>query len=364
MSLMDSGEHEEPMSDTFLMARRRCLEVPLTLIEDVEDFKTVMLGVDRGLKDRRLAETSAQEQVSSACDALARSLREHIQREPYVECAIGKYVFRESFPYLSRSRFVDRAYAKPRGYAGDFATIDMLYQECAEGDGRIGPLIDRWVRQLPAARAVKNRRALLGDAITRLARAWVGHGPMPITSLASGPAREVFDVLTGPDPADVLATCVDIDELAVAFASDMAKQLGVADRVVCARDNVVRMIQGRGHVRLRPQALIYSVGLTDYLPDSVVHQLINWGYENLLPGGTFIIGNVVPSNPDKAYMDHVLEWPLIHRSAAQLRNLFAQSRFGADSLSLVSEPAGVDLFAFCCKSFDGDGLPAMLYKAA
>ena len=73
----------------------------------------------------------------------------------------------------------------------------------------------------------------------------------------------------------------------------------------------MRLCQGRGHTALAPQALIYSVGLTDYLQDAFVLDLMNWAYEKLLPGGTLIIGNVVPSNPTRAYMDHFLEWVLI-----------------------------------------------------
>jgi hypothetical protein len=42
----------------------------------------------------------------------------------------------------------------------------------------------------------------------------------------------------------------------------------------------------------------------------------------LLPGRTLIVENVIPSNPTKAYMDHILEWVLIHRSTEELKALF------------------------------------------
>jgi hypothetical protein len=258
-------------------------------------------------------------------------------------------VFRETFPYLARSRFIDRAFTTPRGYASDVATIDMLYEDTAEGDGRLGPLIDRWTRELPAARAVRNRRALLAEAIREVAATWPG-GWVPVTSLAAGPARELFDALTGPDAPRVVATCIDIDPQALEHAAATAQRLGVADRFTFVRDNVVRLARGRGHTSLGPQALIYSVGLTDYLQDDAVVDLLDWAYDQLLPGGTFIIGNVVPSNPNKAYMDHILEWVLIHRSAEQLRRLFARSRFGTTPVALRTEPAGADLFALCRKT--------------
>jgi CRP-like cAMP-binding protein len=323
--------------------------IPATLLDSVDGFKTSLLSIDRGIKDRKLADDEAQSQVSTACDTLQTALREHIQRDGHLEPAIGTYVFREVFPFLMLSRFIDRAFSKPRGYAGDYATIEMLYEDAAAGDGRLGPLIDRWTLQLPAARAVKNRRALMADAIRTAAAEWRDTTAMPVTSLAAGPARELFDVLAAPDAPNVLATCVDIDNEALAYASDRAHELGLRHRFTFAQDNILRLCRGRGHTDLGPQALIYSIGLTDYLQDRYVVDLMNWAYDRLLPGGTLIIGNVVPSNPDKAYMDHILEWPLIHRSAEELRSLFGQSRFGAEPVKLELEPAGVDLFGFCRK---------------
>jgi hypothetical protein len=247
------------------------------------------------------------------------------------------------------SRFVDRAFTKPRGYAGDYATIEMLYGDAAAGDSRLGPLIDRWTHERPAARAVKNRRALLGEAIREVAAEWSELSQVPVTSLAAGPARELFDVIAAPDAPNLLATCIDIDYDALAYASGIAMQLGVADHFNFAQDNVVRLCRGRGHTALGPQALIYSVGLTDYLQDNFVVDLINWAYDQLLPGGTLIVGNVVPANPTRAFMDHVLEWVLIHRTEAELRSLFSRSRFGDTPVKFLLEPAGVDLFAFCRK---------------
>jgi hypothetical protein len=171
-----------------------------------------------------------------------------------------------------------------------------------------------------------------------------------LTSLAAGPARELFDVLGAPDAPRVHATCIDIDAEALAYASQLAVRLGVAEQFTFAQDNAVRLAQGRGRTALAPQQLIYSLGLTDYLEDDLVLKLIDWAYEQLLPGGRLIIGNVVPANPTRAFMEHILDWPLIHRTADELRALFARSRFGAAPVALELEPAGVDLFATCTRS--------------
>jgi extracellular factor (EF) 3-hydroxypalmitic acid methyl ester biosynthesis protein len=97
---------------------------------------------------------------------------------------------------------------------------------------------------------------------------------------------------------------------------------------------------------LPQQQLIYSIGLIDYLADECVVDLLNWGFDNLLPGGTIIVGNFDPKNPDKEFMDHVLEWVLIHRTPDQMREIFSRSKFGNTPIKVVHEAAGVNLFAF------------------
>lgn len=56
------------------------------------------------------------------------------------------------------------------------------------------------------------------------------------------------------------------------------------------------------------------------------------------------------SNPNKAFMDHVLDWKLIHRDEADMHRLFAQSKFGRDCTHIWFEDAGINLFAECVKN--------------
>ena len=128
-----------------------------------------------------------------------------------------------------------------------------------------------------------------------------------------------------------------------------AAEKGLSGRLTLAQDNVVRLAAGHSKVSVPPQQLIYSIGLIDYFKDPYVISLLNWIHDNLLPGGRVIVGNFATSNRTKAYMDHVLEWVLIHRSEDQLRELFSRSNFGNAPVDVKVEEAGVNLFAFCRK---------------
>ena len=326
--------------------------LPASLVAAVERFKTSMLLLDRSLRTRRLDAAPAQAGVSAACDALCASLREHVRRAPHLEAHIGRYVFRETFAFFAGSANIDRWIAKPRGYAGDFYTIDLMYDDRPDGVGRLGRLIDRWALDLSVVRAVRNRRGLLADAIrdvaTRAAR--TAGEPVLVTSLASGPAREILDVLTAPDAPPIHATCVDVDDEAIAFATERARERRVSDHITFARDNVIRLARGRGRTSIPPQHLIYSVGLIDYLEDEHVVALLDWIHDRLRPGGTAIVGNMDVANPDRAFMDHILEWRLIHRRADDLRALFARSRFGDGQVDVRMEAERINLFACCTRA--------------
>jgi cyclopropane fatty-acyl-phospholipid synthase-like methyltransferase len=113
-------------------------------------------------------------------------------------------------------------------------------------------------------------------------------------------------------------------------------------------DNVVRWALGRLRHNFGAQDIIYSAGLADYLEDRVLLALINRCYEHLDRGGTLIIGNFGSRNQHKAFLDQILQWKIIHRSADDLREIFAKSHF-VNSVEIATEESGVNLFALARK---------------
>jgi extracellular factor (EF) 3-hydroxypalmitic acid methyl ester biosynthesis protein len=320
-------------------------QIPPKLVSDVERFKMSMLEIHSTIKGEGNNDGEIQEGIDQSCDEIRDSLRTHIRQEGHLGEGIGAFVFRETFPFFMLSSLFDRSYAKPRGYAGDYYTIEMIYQNEPRGDGRLGDYIDSWALRLSPTRAVQNRRPLLTGLVKEAAGEWRQPDPMPVTSLASGPARELFDLFVDEERPNIHATCVDIDNEALTYASEMAHNLELTDKMSFVKDNIVRMARGRGRTILQPQRIIYSTGLIDYFQDGSVIALLDWVYDNLLPGGRVVLGNFDTSNPDKEFMDHILEWVLIHRSPEQLEELFARSRFGDSPVRIIRDDTGVQLLA-------------------
>jgi hypothetical protein len=254
-------------------------------------------------------------------------------------------------PYLLLTGTAEKWYSKPRGYAGDYLTIHQVYENRPSGYGRIGALIDRCFLDMPAARAVRNRRNLLArEILGHHAESSAGPGPFVALSLACGPAAEAFDVLENHDAArPIHFHLIDIDPCALEFVDQKAIGMDVRRSLTLHRANVFRFI-GQKKIDLPPINFAYSLGLIDYFDDRHVTRLLDLTYELLAPGGQMILGNFHPQNPNRALMEGVLEWKLVHRSEADLHRLCEASRFASRFDRMAFEDQGVNLFAIVRKA--------------
>ena len=213
------------------------------------DFKAAMAAADTLIIDGHATVEAIQTRVTAACDALAEQVRAHLSIETPHIGTLAAYVHGETYPYLGLSTLIDRSYTKPRGYAGDFLTLQMVYDDQPSGARRLGPYIDRWFLGIPASCAVKNRRKLLRDLIIGTAQD-TDDRPAAVTSLACGPAREIFDIFDEPDHPEIDATCLDIDDQALAYAQGIADRAGVTGRFTFVQANAVKLALGRERLAL------------------------------------------------------------------------------------------------------------------
>jgi extracellular factor (EF) 3-hydroxypalmitic acid methyl ester biosynthesis protein len=298
------------------------------------DVKQLLARASRaalGQPDGR-APTELEERVLASLDALMGFLQTNLG--PAQHCdrhrrAIGRRVHADLFPLLLLGRFSQRVYAKPFGYAGDFETISMVYENAPGGVGYIGTLVDRYFLSSPPAIAVRNRRHLMVQEMARLARQRVPDGPFRVTSLACGPACEILDFFeSASDPSTISATLVDGDMRALAFVYDQVCRKKYRGRVQLVHGNLLQLGDLRRNEELSGQDLVFSLGLVDYFRDDFVVGLLDYAHEILRPGGEVIIGNFHADSVYRAMLDYVLDWTLIHRTEADMERLFARSRFG------------------------------------
>ena len=257
-------------------------------------------------------------------------------------------VLPELLPLVRLAATGERCCSKPRGYSGDYQTIEMIYNNAPAGTGRVGALLDSCVLNLAAAKAIRNRRKLMATEILSLYGAVAKE--FHVASLACGPAREIFDVFEkADDTARLQVSCVDVDREALAQLSERCQAQNLADQVRVFQGNLIHLATGRQELELAPQDLIYSLNFIDYLSDERVLTLINWIHDKLRPGGRVILGAFHPRNPSRGFMDHVLDWRLTHRDEAEMNQLFLISKFAQPCSRIWFEEEGINLFAECRK---------------
>ncbi len=295
-------EEREPLNAyaASLSAGRRSFEearpIPQPLLQTeewrligrlVEDFKASFFDLSHQLQQDTSREVpeALQKKCCQVMDDFNEKLQSAANRFEDSQTAdyFWGYAFKEIFPYFMRSRFAERAYYKPSGYAGDFLMMEMIYANEPDGDGKLGRLMDQWCLESGAAKAVRGRRKFLKDQLQRLCdERRDKHGLIRIMNLACGSNRELFDFLADCTYTErVSALCIDADPRALEYTADKVNVFSHRASVRLMNDNVVRWALGRVRHNIGLQDIIYSAGLTDYLDDRICAALINRSYECL-----------------------------------------------------------------------------------
>ena len=79
----------------------------------------------------------------------------------------GFYFRKQLWNMIICSPIMTRTNLKPRGYAGDFEMMKMIYDNNYEGDSIFGMIMHKHPMEHPAAQAVRTRRKLIARLISR-----------------------------------------------------------------------------------------------------------------------------------------------------------------------------------------------------
>jgi extracellular factor (EF) 3-hydroxypalmitic acid methyl ester biosynthesis protein len=219
--------------------------------------------------------------------------------------------------------------SKPYGYAGDFHIIDRIYTNDFSSKFT---LWDKFSLSNSAAQAVRNRKDYFKEKISNGL-----HRGGTLLNIASGPARDLFELYGEHPELKITTTCVDMDEKAIEYAKGLNKNN--LQKITFIKENIFRFKTNDKF------DLIWSAGLFDYFDDREFVLLIKKFRSWLNHSGEIIIGNFNGNhNPSRAYMELFGEWYLSHRTEDQLLKLAKQAGYADENISVAREPENVNLF--------------------
>jgi extracellular factor (EF) 3-hydroxypalmitic acid methyl ester biosynthesis protein len=283
--------------------------------------------------------TAATEEFLCVCGEFEQSHDQHdIQQARALVLACTK-------PWYSQCYFYNRARVWPRGYPGDYETLEAIYHGAPVARSGIGLYLDVHFQSRGIVTAARGRRARLVEELSSEFKA--RRGPTRSLNVACGSCRELFElpeILTAQRPT---ITCLDNDQNALDYARMLLLSNAIPiDNISFVKYNALRLVNlERSRARFGLQDIIYSTGLLDYVNDEPLIAMLRTLFYLLEDGGTLI----APFKDMRAFNTYYGQWlckwdALILRTEECVDELFVRAGIPARSIRRTRERTGTVVF--------------------
>lgn len=217
------------------------------------------------------------------------------------------------------SSMVRRAYTKPKGYPGDYQIIELFYNNKPISKG-IGLCGDKYILKDSYVSAVRKRK----DYMKSILCEYLENAELRlinILNIGCGSCREIRELFKSDISSgkNVNITLIDQDEDALVFSRDSLANISniIPENVKFnfLKENALNIFKKNEYKDiLQGQDMIYSIGLTDYLPDIYLGRLIKVCFELLNPNGKLIFAHKNIKQYKALAPDWFCDWSFFPRS--------------------------------------------------
>lgn len=235
-----------------------------------------------------------------------------------------------------RSALCRRLQDWPRGYPGDWESIDYLL------DGINRTPVDDFGHALEqhalwCAASQQHRNKVLHQ--TRLYDRLFSRAPdAKVLSIACGGSRDLASLVHRAP--DFHGTVVLNDADGTALDVSLARLAPFGDRCVRLEGSALGVVsQASGH---GPFDLVVAGGLFDYLSDGLAIRLLREVYRRCVAhDGVFLFTNITAGNPYRPWMSYMGSWVLIERSDLDILEICRRAGIGQNCVHLTRDGTGL-----------------------
>lgn len=215
-----------------------------------------------------------------------------------------------------RSPFVSRLQSWPRGYPGDYETVEYIHlAENAAPESTIERHCEAYSLNFPIAQQHRNKIRHQSNAIVRTL---IARRRPRILAMACGGCPDFREVLPQLERSRAEIWLNDADPAALDFAARRLSTVG--ERLHFEPGNALQLM--RRWMRGPEFHLILAGGLFDYLQERQATFLIANAWKLLSRrGGTFFFTNIAAGNPYRPLIEYVGDWFLIERTKQEVLDL-------------------------------------------
>jgi extracellular factor (EF) 3-hydroxypalmitic acid methyl ester biosynthesis protein len=225
-----------------------------------------------------------------------------------------------------------RGFEKPRGYPGDYFTLEMIYNKKDVSKNVVGKLFDRYLLEDSYVIAVRNRKTKMNTLTARLVTSSKDKD-FRILNIASGAARDVRELLSNNKRIANKAlefVLLDQDSEALNFSK---KELGLIRhkiRFKFLEENIANLFRNEELFRkkLGEYNLVYSIGLIDYISDFLLEELTKFSYDLLKKEGVLLYAVKNTKQFKSLSSDWFCDWNFYFRDQKELIKIIKKALKG------------------------------------
>lgn len=258
--------------------------------------------------------------VHAICDALTRC------EEAGVGDADIRAAVRTAREIHAASPFVTRLQRWPRGYPGDFETVEWLWRADNHAPtGTLAHAIEGYALGSAISQQHRNKVSLQAECMLHTFQA---NPACRIASIGCGGSLDLRSVVSHVPLTATMVLC-DSDRDALAYSR--MKLEPIADRCHFVQGIVPRVLR---RVReLGPFDLILAGGLFDYLSDRFIARTLSDAWSMLASGGRIVFTNIAAGNPYRVWIEYMGDWKLIERTEPDIARICRSAGVAAPAMT-------------------------------
>lgn len=295
-----------------------------TFFRKIYIFKKDMSKIIKSLSTKNEMEV-CEKQMFSLLDNFFKSAASFEQaiKDRRIIMPVKKIFLASLQKYFHKSFFGKYGHSKPKGYPGDYIIVEAIYNNKVIANNKFGQLLDKYFLNIDYVRAIRDRKDFMKALLQKFLFDHSTRKNIRIFNLACGSCREIRELMKEGFflEKNIVFSVLDKEVDSLSFAKVEIEKI--------TKDNINNWVinylnrdlfelfnsQNFEREAIEKQDLIYSIGVADYLPDSIFGPLIKHSFDLLKKNGKLIIAHKNIREFNSTISDWGADWNFFPRSS-------------------------------------------------
>ncbi|NOY58284.1 MAG: class I SAM-dependent methyltransferase [Calditrichaeota bacterium] len=271
--------------------------------------------------------------IHNLCYRITQAEEQGFAREEIIE------IIKPFTAVTTGSLLIKRLHEWPRGYPGDFETIELL----CNGKNQSKPdsveyLCEMYALNSPIVQQHRNKVTKQADLILNTINK--AQKLPKILSIACGGCPDINRIKKYITNLPFELILNDFDAAALAYSKDRLRLIG--DKCRFIQGDIIRSL--KEIARQGPFDLIIAGGLFDYLKQRHIEFLLKHLKSCLNTNGILFFTNIVKDDPYRVWREYLANWTLIERSEQDILTLTQNAGIDAECVDISRDATALSLF--------------------